>query len=75
MYVFEVRQAKNLSSSNDNRRCSRQDALYHFAVHVGESIVSALEAVGESLLIEAEEPENRGLEIMDVDLILCHRES
>ena len=50
----------------------RQQPLHHFAAHVGEAEVTALEAVGELLVVETELVQQRGVEIVDVDLVL-HR--
>src|SRR5262245_27313695 len=47
-----------LSSTN-----SRQNLAHHFAVHVGETIVAALEAEGEPGVVDAEEVKNRRLEV------------
>ena len=45
----------------------RQQRLYHFAVNVREAEVAALEAVGELLVIHAEEVEDGGVEVVDGD--------
>src|SRR5262249_38576967 len=42
---------------------SRQNLPHHFAVHVGQAIVAALEAEGEPGVVDAEEVEDRCLEI------------
>src|SRR6184192_1541723 len=51
-----------------------RDLGQHFfdevAVDVGEAEVAALEAVGETLVVEAEEVEDGGLEVVDVVLFL-----
>ena len=39
------------------------------AVHVGETEVAAGVAVGESLVVEAEEVEDRGVQVVHVDLV------
>ena len=52
-----------------------EDILYHVAVDVGEAEVAALEAEGEFLVIEAEEVEDGGLEIVDVDFIFHNGEA
>src|SRR5687767_3307090 len=38
-------------------------------MHIGEPEIAALEAMGQARMIEAEEVENRGVEIVDVDAI------
>ncbi len=40
------------------------------AMDVGETVVAALEAVGEAFVIEAEEVHDGGLQVVDVDLVL-----
>ena len=45
------------------------------AVDVGEAVVAALEAVGESGVVEAEEVEDGGLEVVDVDFVLSDAEA
>src|SRR3954452_8020312 len=47
-----------------------QHLLNHVPMHVGQPEVAALEAVGELLVIEAEEVEDRGLEVVDVVFVL-----
>ncbi len=48
-------------------RVLRQQLLHDAAVDVGEAEVAALEAVGEFLVVEAEEMKDRRLEIVDMD--------
>ena len=45
------------------------------AVDVGETIVAALEAMGEFLVVEAQEVHPGGLEVVDVHGVLCDGES
>ena len=40
------------------------------AVDVGQAEVAALEAEGEPLVVEAEQVQDRGLQVVDVDLVL-----
>ena len=44
-------------------------------MHVGEAEVSALEAVGELFVVEAEEVEEGGVEVVDVDLAVDDAEA
>ena len=44
-------------------------------MHVGEAEVAALETVGEFLVIEAEEVEERGVEVVDVDFVFDDAEA
>jgi hypothetical protein len=39
-------------------------------MHVGEAVMAALELVGEAFVINAEEVQHGGLEIVDVDFVL-----
>src|SRR6185312_16071222 len=41
--------------------------FYNFSEDVGEAEVAALEAVGEARVVEAEEVEDGGVEVVDVD--------
>jgi len=38
-------------------------------MHVGEAVVAALEFAGEAFVIDAEEVQHRGLEIVDADFV------
>ncbi len=38
-------------------------------MHVSEPVVAALELVGEAFVVNAEEVQHRGLEIVDVDFV------
>src|SRR5260370_13568170 len=42
----------------------------HLAVDVGKAVIAALEAVGQLLVVQAEQVQNGRLEVMDVDRIL-----
>lgn len=45
----------------------RQQIFYHFAVDIGQTEVSTSISVGEIFVIETEQVENGGVEIVDVD--------
>ena len=49
---------------------SRNQIMDHVAMNVGETIVTPRVAVGELLVIEAHEVENRRIHIVDVDAVL-----
>lgn len=52
-------------------RCvSDEDLTNHVAVDVGQAIVAALEAVSETLVVEAEQVENGGVQVVDVNRVL-----
>ena len=44
-------------------------------MHVGQPEVAALEAVGQPLVVEAEQVQDRGVQVVDVDLVLAPRRS
>jgi hypothetical protein len=46
---------------------SPHDPMHELAMHVGEAVVAALVAEGEAFVIEAEEVEQRGVQVMRVD--------
>ena len=46
---------------------SGEDFSYHSAVHVCESEVATLEAIGELLMVEAEKVEEGGVQVVEVD--------
>ncbi len=52
-----------------------QDALDDVSVDIGEPVVSALEAVGEPGMVEAEKMQKGGIEVMNVDGVFGHIES
>ena len=54
---------------------SGEDFSYHSAVHVRESEVATLEAIGELLMVEAEKVEEGGVQVVDVDLAFDDSES
>ena len=49
---------------------SRNQVVDHVAVNVGEAIVTPRIAVGELLVIEAHEVENRRVHVVDMDAVL-----
>ena len=49
---------------------SGEEVFDNVAVHVGEAEVAAGVVVGEAFVVEAEEVEDGGLEVVDVDLVL-----
>ena len=49
---------------------SRNQIMDHVAMNVGEAIVTPRIAVGELLVVEAHEVENRRIHIVDVDAVL-----
>ena len=53
----------------------RNDVMDYFAVDVGQAEVAAGVAVGEFFVVEAEELEHGGVEVVDVDTVLDGLES
>ena len=49
-----------------------EQGLHDTPMHVGEPEVTTLEPVGELRVVEAEEVQDRGLQVVDVDLSLIH---
>ena len=47
-----------------------QYPLHHFAMHVGQPHVAAAEAVGQPLVVDAEQVQHRGVQVVDLDLVL-----
>src|SRR5437868_313381 len=52
-----------------------EEALDDLAVDVRQAVVAALEAVGQLLVVHAEQVEDRRLQVVDVDLVLAHGEA
>src|SRR5438105_1552505 len=50
----------------DSGTVSRQQRFHHLAADVGQAEIAALETIGQPLVIEAEEVQERGLEVVDV---------
>ena len=51
-------------------KCSRQNLPDHLAVHVGQAHVAAAEAVGQPLVVDAQQVQHRGVQVVDLDLVL-----
>ena len=45
---------KSLAANSLSMAALGQDAVHDFAVYIGQSIVAALEAIGESLVVQAQ---------------------
>src|ERR1022692_2348269 len=58
---------KGFSSMADDYSLSRQHFLDHAPVDVGQAEVSALETVSEPGVVETEQVQNGGLDVVDVD--------
>ena len=48
---------------------SGQDPRHNMSVNIGQAITAALEFVGETLVIDAEQVHDRGLQVMDVQAV------
>ena len=51
---------------------SRQNVAHNFACHIGQPEIAAGVAVGELGVVEAQEMEDRGVEVVDVNRVLDH---
>ena len=49
---------------------SRQNVLHHIPAHIGQPKISPRMPIGQPFMIEAEEVEHGGMEVVDVDDIL-----
>ena len=58
-----------------NQALQAKHTFHHMAVHIGEAVVPALEAVGEFLMVESEQMHPCGLQVVDVDLVTDDVES
>ena len=47
-----------------------KDLPYYVAVYVGQSHITTAVSVGEFLMIDADEVQHRGMQVMDVDFVL-----
>jgi len=56
-------------------RRSGEELLDEPAVDVGQAKVAALEAIRQPLVVEAEQVQQRRVQVVDVDLVLCHVEA
>ena len=46
---------------------SREDLLHEFAMHVGEAEITAGVTIGQALVVDAEEVQDGGVDVMDID--------
>ena len=44
--------------------------MHDFAVDVGQPHVAAAEAIGQPLVVDAQEVQHRGVQVVDLDLVL-----
>ena len=54
---------------------SGQDAPDHLARHVGQAVVAPVVMVGQALVIEPQQMEDRGVEIVDMDAVAAHADA
>src|SRR5512144_2374883 len=50
--------------------CSRQQLLHNLAAHIRKAEVPSLELVSQAGVIQAEQMQNRGLQVVNVNLVL-----
>ena len=67
--------ADNRQLTGNSVECVTQHLLHHPAVHVGQAEVAAGVAVGQLLVVEAEQVQHRRVQVVDVDLVLDRREA
>jgi hypothetical protein len=53
----------------------RQDVAHHVAMHVGQAIVTPLKTISQPRVIESQQMQDGGLQVMHVDGILGNSES
>ena len=53
----------------NNQSCSRQDVLDHLAGDVGQAVVASLVLEGQPLVVDAQERQDGGVEVVDVDRV------
>src|ERR1043165_8569874 len=70
--VIETTGLPNVRASKKERnRCfSNKDSLYNLAMDVGQTVMPALETIGQSLVINPEAIKNRRLQIMHMNRVL-----
>lgn len=59
-------------ASRDRLRLLCQDVLNHVPMHIGQAEIATLIAVGESLVVESQLMQDRGLQIVDMHGLLGH---
>ena len=47
----------------------RQQLRHHVSMHVGQAEIAALEAVGQLGVVEAEQVQDRGVQVVGVDFV------
>src|SRR5262245_6194043 len=57
-------------SSQEKAGFSGQNRLDHVAVDVGQTVIAATVTVGQFLVVQAQQMQNRGVQVMNVDAIL-----
>ncbi len=67
--LFSPSPPRPLSLSRALRQLRKQ-LLHHLAADVGQPEVAALEAIGQLEMVEAEQVQDRGLQVVDVDSVL-----
>ena len=66
MHVPDIRDRRGLTLAWS----SRQDVADDLALHVGQAEVAAGVAVGQPRVVQAQQVEDRGVEVVDVDAVL-----
>ena len=69
MYRYPHHSGMSALTAFANLAVSTQDFVNDFAVDVGESVVAALESIGKLFVIESKLVEQRGVKVMNMDLL------
>src|SRR5262245_47588884 len=68
----DLRRASAKKRPNLSAQDLGQQLLDHMAVDVGQPVVPALEPVDQAGVVKAQQVQDRGLQVVDVDLVLGH---
>src|SRR5689334_13499171 len=68
LYPTELRTRGKTILPRPRLNASRQELRHDLAADVGQAEIAALETVGQLRVIEAEEVQDRGVQVVDVDL-------
>ena len=58
-----------LRTGSSGSTASSQDPLHHFSCHIGQAIIPTIVVMGQSFMIEPQEVEDRGVEVMNMDAV------
>ena len=58
-----------MAKDSPEHQPSRQQLRHDIAMHIGQAEIAALEAIGQLGVVEAEQVQDRGVEVVDVDFV------